>query len=126
MIACLRKHSKIDFQNFSDVPIAEQMIEGIKTSQGPYSLDQKISELVENYKSETARIIQTALNKNNVVRRGKFPLESLNVWDARWNGRYARSNHFVSYKDGDETEVLHGDFVVEIDKDYNVLAVYDQ
>ncbi|HHY81665.1 MAG TPA: hypothetical protein GX505_03170 [Clostridiales bacterium] len=78
------------------------------------------------YYQETERIINTALNKGEICLKGNYPLVSLNIWDARWNGKYATSNCFVAYMDGEQQKFLNGNFAVELDDNMNILAVYRQ
>ena len=51
---------------------------------------------------------------------------SVNIYNARREDRWVASSYFVMYRDGGEDKILHGSFVVEVDGDYNVLAVLRQ
>ena len=55
-----------------------------------------------------------------------FALLSVNIWDARREGRYVTSNGLLLYADGEERRLLRGDFVAEVDSEYNVLSVFRQ
>ena len=51
-------------------------------------------------------------------------LVSVNIWDARSEGNYVTSNIFLMYRDKGENKTIYGDFVIETDRDYNILTVY--
>lgn len=85
-----------------------------------------MEESLNRYWAETHRIIDTAVRKNKCVLKGKYPLISVNIWDARCEGNYVTSNHFLMYDDGEKCKTIYGNFVIEVDADYNVLTVLTQ
>ncbi len=125
-LACIKKHTDFDFENFGDNLFAIKILEGIQPGDVPTQPSPAINAALEEYQTETNAIIEKALAKNDLVLEGEFPLIGLNVYNARWNGRYATSTYFLAYQDGGEIKTLYGDFIVEIDADYNILTAYQQ
>ncbi|MBO4915925.1 MAG: hypothetical protein J5449_12065 [Oscillospiraceae bacterium] len=125
-LRCLELHSAVDFQAFDDIPFAVKAIDGASPLQRGSRTDPKVNECVKAFTDETNGIIRSALDKNEIVLQGGYPLCSLNIWDARWDGRYATSNYFVSYYDDGQIKVLNGNFVVEMGRDCIIKTVYKQ
>ena len=125
-LACIKKHTDFDFESFDDQPFSLKILEGVQPATLPVQPSPAIEAILEEYQAETNAIIENTLAKNERVLEGKFPLIMLNVYNARWNGRYATSSYFIAYQDDGEMKTLYGDFIVEIDKDYNILTAYRQ
>lgn len=125
-LACIKKQSVFDFESFADEPFSIKILENILPDNGPDQTSPIIDTILKEYQAETNAIIESALAKNECVLEGKYPLIGLNVYNARWNGRYATSTYFIAYQDGAEMKTLYGDFIVEIDEDYNILTAYRQ
>ncbi len=125
-LASIQRCSAYDFHSFTETPFALGILEGIKSAEEDIPVDPRMAEQVSAYRLETERIIQTALVKEEVVLEGPHSLASLNVWDARWNGKYAVSNHFIAWWEGPEMRSLEGNFVAELDQDCTILRVYRQ
>lgn len=125
-LACIKKHTDFDFESFGDDPFAIKILEGIRPGAVPTQPSPAINAALKEYQTETNAIINKALSKNERVLEGKFPLIGLNIYNARWNGRYATSTYFLAYQDGGEMKTLYGDFIVELDTDYNILTAYRQ
>jgi len=123
---CIKKCSSFRFTRFSDRPLSDEIIDDIPFTPVEITNDPDMEKHLTAYNAETERIISTALEKGEICLEGKYPLVSLNIWDARWNGKYAVSNYIVVYRDDDRQKVLNGNFVVEIDADLNILTVYRQ
>jgi len=125
-LCCIKKCSSFRFTRFSDRPLSDEIIDDIPFTPVEITNDPDMEKHLTAYNAETERIISTALEKGEICLEGKYPLVSLNIWDARWNGKYAVSNYIVVYRDDDRQKVLNGNFVVEIDADLNILTVYRQ
>lgn len=125
-LACIRACSAYDTEAFTSVPFAQGVLAEATDAAPPAAADPRAAETVAAYETETRAIIDAALRKNRVVLRGKYPLVSLNVFSARRDGRYAVSWFFVMYRDAGALRTLHGDFVVELDGEDNISAVYEQ
>lgn len=126
LLGCIRRCSGYDFEAFTDIPFAEGILAEAAGMALPVVRDMRAETVCKAYEAETQRIIDTALAKNQIVLRGCYPLDSLNIWDARRSGRYAVSNLFLAYRDGGRARNLEGNFVVELDGEGNVLTVYEQ
>ncbi|MBE7003453.1 MAG: hypothetical protein E7425_04090 [Ruminococcaceae bacterium] len=126
LLACIRRCSTYDYAAFTDVPFAEGVLTEAEGSAPPVARSADAEAACADYEAETRRIIDGALAKNRIVLCGKFPLVSLNIWDARRSGKYAVSNLFLAYQDGGQTRNLEGSFVAELDGEGNVLTVYEQ
>jgi hypothetical protein len=125
-LACIKKQSVFDFESFADEPFSIKILEDILPYTGTAQTSPIIDTILKEYQAETNAIIESTLAKNELVIEGKYPLIGLNVYNARWNGRYATSTYFIAYQDGAEMKTLYGDFIVEIDEDYNILTAYRQ
>ena len=123
---CIKVCSAFDFTGFGPETFAQAVIEDVPPSNRVCPIVPKAERCIGDFLDNTRGIIQGALSKNQVVLRGEYRLCSLNIWDARWDGRYAISNSFVSYYDGTEKKLLTGDFVVEMGRDRLIHTVYRQ
>ena len=125
-LACIRRCSSYAYFRFTDTPFALGILEGVTPAAGDFPPDPVMETQVRAYRLETERIIRKALSKNEVILEGPLPLASLNVWDARWDGRYAVSNFFIAWWEGEEMKSMEGDFVAELDRSYTIRRVYKQ
>lgn len=125
-IACLQKCSDINYELFTRQPFAFEMISAANADDIRVPDNIEMEKCLHRYFAETHRIIEAAVRKNDRVLNGKYPLISVNIWDARREGNHITSNHFLMYKDGEEQKTIYGNFVIEVDADYNVLTVLAQ
>lgn len=125
LLGCIRACSDYDCEAFTKVPFAEGVLAGVAAAKEDVPPDRDVALVIAAYEEKTRSIIDSALEKDRVVLRGDYPLVSLNVWDARWDGRCAVSNHFVAYRDGDAERTLSGDFVVKLNEARHIIAVYE-
>ncbi|MBQ9459538.1 MAG: hypothetical protein IJU66_06345 [Oscillospiraceae bacterium] len=126
LLACIRTCSEYDAEAFTPVPFAQGILAEAAEAAPLAAVDPRAAEAVAAYEAETRAIIDAALRKKRVVLRGKYPLASLNVATARRDGRYAISYFFVMYRDAGTLRTLRGDFVVELDGEDDISAVYEQ
>ena len=126
VIACIKKCSDIDCELFTRQPFSCEMISNVNGDDAAVTNNAEMEESLNRYWAETHRIIDTAVRKNKCVLKGKYPLISVNIWDARCEGNYVTSNHFLMYDDGEKCKTIYGNFVIEVDADYNVLTVLTQ
>lgn len=124
IFACIRLCSDFDPQAFSDVPFSIGVLDGVTPFAGECAIDPDAAACVSNYAAETERIIADAMRKNEIVLSGRYPLGSLNIWNARRKGSYAVSDYFVAYIDNGDWKTLNGDFVIELDEQDRILRVY--
>ncbi|NLG88363.1 MAG: hypothetical protein GX494_03970 [Clostridiaceae bacterium] len=123
---CIKKCSSFVFSCSGERPFSDEILDDVHITSSEIIINPEIDMHLTAYNEETERIINTALNKGEICLKGNYPLACLNIWDARWSGKYAISNHFVAYFDGDRIKYLNGNFVVEIDNNLNILTVYRQ
>lgn len=125
-LACIRRCSTFDYEEFAEQPFADSILKDIRDIPFVIETDSAVRDYLHAFISETEEIVRKTLEKGDIVLVGKYPLCGLNIWDARWNGKFATSTYFVSYMDGADTKVLEGDFIIEIDGENNILSVYRQ
>lgn len=125
-LLCIKKCSSFIYSNFSERPFSDEILDDVIAMPYEVAIDPEMEMKLTTYNQETERIVTAALNRGEICLKGNYPLFSLNIWDARWNGKYATSNHFVAYLDGDQVKFLNGNFVVEIDNSLSILTVYRQ
>ena len=125
-LACIRRCSPYDFHPFTDTPFALGVLEDVLPAEGDFSPDSRIIARIKDYAQETEHIVRAALEKGDVALEGPKPLASLNVWDARWNGKYAVSNYFIAWWENGEMKSLEGNFVAELDRDFTIRRVWRQ
>lgn len=124
MIACVKRCSDTDCESFGERPLALEILPREGNRMEPLPMDVEAGKLVKQYLEQTHDLVRAAVQKNDRVLSGRFPLVSVNIWDARSEGRYMTSNLFLIYQDGGGTKTIYGDFVVETDDDYHILTVY--
>lgn len=125
-LECVRRCSDLPTAGFGPAPLAVEILSDVEPSRRGCPVPPEAERVVEDYARETGEIVRGALDKGKTVLRGTYRLGSLNVWDARWDGRYAVSNGFLSYWEGDERRLLEGDFVAELGRDRVIRTVYEQ
>lgn len=125
-LACICRCSSFDCEEFAEQPFADSIIKDIRVIPCAIEIDAAVRNFLDAFISETEEIVRKTLEKGNIVLKGKYPLCSLNIWDARWNGKFATSTYFVSFMDGADTKVIEGDFIIELDGENNILSVYRQ
>ena len=93
LIACMKKCSDIDHEVFNEQPFSCQMISDVNGNDVRVPNNAEIEECLNRYLAETHKIIETAVRKNDCVLKGKYPLVSVNIWDARREDKYITSNY---------------------------------
>lgn len=84
----------------------------------------QISELVERYLQETRSLLDNSLKEVNLVAKGRFKLIGVNIYNARYLDNHIITEYFLMYQDGDEEVLLNGDYVVKVNDELIVSAVY--
>lgn len=125
-LACVRGCDVRSFDGFSNQPTAAEVLSGVNSTPVNVENNTDVQNCLESFMRETEEIIARAKEKADIALAGRYPLVSLNIWDARMCGRFAVTNHFVAYRDGCDVRALNGDFVVELDEGDNIIAVYRQ
>ena len=122
--ALLRLLGGADGFGFDEKPFAVKFAENAEPAGYEIFPDPNIAAAIDEYNRETEEAVERALEKNEVLLEGKYPLVSLNIYNARRKGRFAVSTFFIAYMDGGETRIINGDVVAELDGENNVLTVY--
>lgn len=117
-IECAKRMGGPDFDTFKNEPYAVEAVTEAPAYEGNIETDPAVSQAMESFIDETKRIIEAAVEKNDVVLNERRRLASVNIWDARRLGDLVTSNFFVAYIDDGEWKPLYGDFVVELDGEY--------
>ena len=76
------------------------------------------------YRRKIDSIIRSALEKNLVVLNGPLELTGVNVYNARCLHGFITSTYFVMVRDGKEDRMLHSSFVIKMQDEKIVAAVY--
>ncbi len=112
----------------ADRPIILSVIKDIKPSNGLFPEKEtvlgRVTGAVESFHQETDSIIRSALKKGLVVLNGPFELMGVNVYDARCLQGCITSTHFLMYRDGKEDKMLRGNFVIKMQDEKIIAAVY--
>ena len=126
VLRCLPKDVYQKISPPSSDPFALALLEGVDAVDLRIPEDPMMDQCLDAYHEQTHHIIQTALQKNDVVLDGEYPLLGLNIFDARCQGQYLTSTYFVMVEDQGEPRVLNGNFVLELNKSGHVVRVYNQ
>ncbi len=112
----------------ADRPTILSVIKDIEPSNGLFPEKETIlgsvTSAVETFHLETDSIIRSALEKNLVVLNGPFELTGVNVYSARYLRGFITSTYFVMYRDGKEDKMLQGNFVIKMQDEKIIAAVY--
>ena len=127
MINALREADSYSF-GAVDRPMIFSLIKDIVPSDGHFPGEAvtlgSVRNAVEAFHSETESIIQAALSKNLVALNGPLDLMGVNIYDARCLHGFITSKYFVMYRDGKEDKTLQGDFVIKMQDQKTIAAVY--
>lgn len=83
-----------------------------------------VTSAVEAFQQETDSIIRSALEKDLVVVNRPLELTGVNVYNARCLRGFITSTYFVMYRDGEEDKILQGNFVIKMQDEKIIAAVY--
>ena len=79
---------------------------------------------VKAFHAETDRIIDSALEKDQVVLTGPAELKGVNIYNARCRRGFITSTYFLMYNDGTEDKMLSGDFVIKMQDEKTIACAY--
>lgn len=126
-LACIRRCSDAEVMSLTEEePFASSVLKGVIPTKTPPAVRAELAREIRKYTEESRAIVRRALEKNEVLYRGKAKLNGINVWDARRDGKYVTSNFFFSYREGEEVHNLSGNFVIETEGLRDVLTIYRQ
>ncbi len=84
----------------------------------------RVSEAIAAFRAESASIVRVALERNELVLSGPLELAFVNIYDAWYYEGFLTSRYFVMYKDGGENRMLPGNFVIRMQDEKTIAAVY--
>ena len=84
----------------------------------------RLTDTVAAFHAETEKIIHAALEQDRVVLQGPATLVGLNVYNARCYQGFLTSTYFLMYRQEDTDKLLHGDFVIQMQDESTIAAVY--
>ena len=84
----------------------------------------QVSQTVQLFNDEAKRVVETAIEKNDVVLTGPYELVCVNIYDAMHYQGYLTSRFFVMYLDNGEQKVINGNFVIKMQDDKTIDKVY--
>ncbi len=126
VLRVLKQQGLMDQVIQSALPFALAMVEGVEPSTQPILNHEAMEQHITAYRSVTSTIIQKALEKQETVLEGDYPLLGLNVYNARCEGKFVTSTYFVMVEVEAQSKVLSGDFVIELNEHARVFRVYRQ
>ena len=83
-----------------------------------------VSDAVSAFNEKTDEIVRSAVEKNEVVLTGPVELSGVNVYNARCRNGFITSTYFVMYKENGENKFLYGNFVIQMQDEKTISAVY--
>lgn len=83
-----------------------------------------VSGAVDAFNEKTDGIVRAALERNEVLLTGPAELAGVNVYNARCRNGFITSTYFVMYKQNGEDRFLQGNFVIRMEDEKTISAVY--
>ena len=84
----------------------------------------RAADAVEAFDEETESIIRAAVEKGQTVLTGPLELTGVNVYNARCRDGFITSTYFLMYRKGGEDRLLQGNFVIKMQDEKTIAAVY--
>ena len=84
----------------------------------------RMTDAVHALHTATAAAIRSAVEKNQVILNGPAELTGVNVFNARCHHGYITSTYFLMYREGEENRMLRGNFVIKMQDEKTIAAVY--
>ena len=82
------------------------------------------ADAVAAFDRESERIVESALELNEVVAEGPLELLCVNIYDARFYNGYITSRYFLLYRDAGGEHTVYGNFVLEMADAKTISRVY--
>ena len=112
----------------ADRPAILSFITDVKPSDGLFYEKEavlgSVTSAIEAFHQETDSIIRSALEKNLVDLNGPLELTGVNVYNARCLRGFVTSTYFIMYRNGKEDKMLQGNFVIKMQNEKTIAAVY--
>ena len=127
MVNALNSAGKYPFET-TGRPVILSVLKNVDPSVGEFSgkteVIRNVSDAIEAFNKETESIIQSALEKDDVVLHGPCELTGVNVYNARCCKGFITSTYFLMYREGKEDKILQGNFVIKMQDDKTITSVY--
>ena len=109
-------------------PVMLEILKNIEPSDGTFPgeemISRKVTDAVDAFNQESERIIQSALEKNEVVLTGPLELVFVNIYNARCYKGYITSTFFLMARDSAGDKMLQGNFVIRMKDEKTIDTVY--
>lgn len=83
-----------------------------------------MSDTIAAFNEESRLIVESALEKNEVVLNGPLELISVNIYDARHYKGFTTSKYFLMIREAGKERTLSGDFVIRMKDEKTIDRVY--
>nr|MBQ6241121.1 hypothetical protein [Lachnospiraceae bacterium] len=127
MIHAMRRAGVYDFAP-AERPAPLPLVRSAAASDGLFpgkdACYRQVSDAVASYQEETAAIVRSALDRNDVVLEGPLELVTVNIYNARYHDGYVTSTYFLMYRDGAEEKMIPGNFVIKMRDGKTIDNVY--
>lgn len=109
-------------------PAAVYLLNTAAPSNGAYpgsdECRERVLKAIEAFNSKTESIINSSLERNEVVLEGPLELGYVNIYNARCHAGFITSTFFLMYREGTENKLITGDFVIRMRDDKIIDKVY--
>ena len=109
-------------------PVITSVLKDTEPSGGDFpgkeELFEKAAASVGTFQEESEMIVRSAVEMNEVIRKGPLELVSANIYDARYWKGYLISTYFLMYRDGKADRLIEGDFVIRMKDAKTIETVY--
>lgn len=124
LLIMLMVSAGIDFNPaFDGDAIATKMLDDVgEEVPVEYPADAALERTLEDYTHKLDQQIERLTQEPPIV-TGEFPLLGVNVYDATHHRGYIYTTYFLSYQDGEEPVILHGNYLIKMAGD-KVVEVY--
>ncbi len=84
----------------------------------------QVTKALEDFQTETERIINSALELNEIVLDGPAVMKCVNIYNARHKEEYITSTFFLAFTVGEKDQVKMGNFVIKMADEHTIEKVY--
>lgn len=80
--------------------------------------------LINKYNEASKEIINANAISSNLVLNGKYKIDGINVYDARYYNNYLITKYFLAFSNQKIKKVLNGSYIINIDANLRILNIY--
>ena len=118
----LKKNNLQFDEGFAVDPFSVELIKTIDEIKP--EVDFAFNEEIKNYFDKAEKIINNAVEKNDVVVEGTYNILGVNVYNAIFYKNYIISIYFLMYGEMQAPKIEYGNFVIETKKPYKLSRIY--